>query len=435
MNTNKTFKTVKKNGKQFNLLALPKNNFFKFEIINLYGSNIERVIEKKTGKNLYGISHFIEHLSFKSTKDFTSDELMNIGKNEGVFNASTNHDRINYWFKTTMDNMDLAIKFVCNVSQNDLIKVEQKEYDTEKDVVYNEAKRAMDDHQQMFYRNAQSKLLNNHKEDTVIGTPQTIDGFTLADAIAIKNIFLSHDQYIYNITYDSALMSEDEIIEKIEKELLRFEVTSVSSFDINDEDYKRGLKFPKNVELKVESELKQAMTSLTIDAIDNNIVTDASLNYLARLAPESSLTEMIREKNGLTYGLYFYTNVFSYKPYISFASDVTVGNETKLMELFKESINLSADNFDREKYNKYMKTVKLKRTMSNLNLTAHNIWFTYSYRASNELDELRDILTHDIEDGYSYLDNQVTTYENMNGMIQKIKEMVNDGAFAKVATH
>lgn len=431
---NKTFKTIKKNGKTFNLLALPSTNFFKFEIINMYGSNIERVIEKKTGKNLYGISHFVEHLAFKSTKDFTSEELMTIGKNDGVFNASTNHDRINYWFQTTMDNMDLAIKFVCNTSQNDLCKVNQKEFNTEKDVVYNEAKRAMDNHQQMFYRNYKSRLLNNHKEDTVIGTPQTIDGFTLEDAIAVKNIFLSHDKYIYNITYDSLLISEDEIIEKIEKELSRFEVTSTSLFDIDYEDYKRGLKFPKNVELTVESELKQVMTHLTIDAVNNTIVTDATLNYLARLAPESSLTEMIREKNGLTYGLHFYTNIFSYKPYISFACDVTKGNETKLMELFKESINLSADNFDIEKYNKYIKTAKLKRTISNLNLTAHNIWFTYSYRNPNELDELREILSHNIEDGYNYLDSHVRTYENMNALIQKIREMVNDGAYAKVST-
>ena len=125
---NKTFKRVNRNGKKFNLLTFPSTNFFKFEIINMYGSNIERVIESKTGKNLYGISHFIEHLAKKSPQDFTTEKLMDIRKNEGVYNASTNQDRINYWFQSTMDNIDIAIKLVCNVTQNDLTKVNRQEF-------------------------------------------------------------------------------------------------------------------------------------------------------------------------------------------------------------------------------------------------------------------------------------------------------------------
>ena len=435
MNSKKTFKTVEKNGNRFNLLTLPSSNFFKFEIINMYGSNIERVIEDKTGKNLYGISHFIEHLSFKSTKDFSSEELIDIGKNDGTFNASTGQERINYWFQTTMDNIDLAIKFVCNVSENDLTKVNQKEFETERDVVYNEAKKAWDNHQQMFHRNVTSRLLGYHKEDNNIGVPQTIKTFTLQDAISVKNIFLNNEQYIYNVTYDNTLMSEDEVIAKIEKELARFEVASTPLFEVNNEEYKKGLKFPTNKEVKIESESKQAMTSVIIDGIDNNFISDASLNYLARLAKDTSLSELIREKNGLTYHVYFYTENISYRPYINFACDVTAGNEKKLLKLFRESINLSADNFDIEKYNRYIKTTKLKRTMANLNLVAHNIWFRYSYRASEELDEIRDIIANNIDDGYEYINNKIVTYKEMNRSIQKIRELVNDNAFARVFTH
>lgn len=435
MNQNKTFKRVNRNGKRFNLLALPSTNFFKFEIVNLYGSNIERVIEAKTGKNLYGISHFIEHLSFKTTKDFSSAEVMEIGKNEGTFNASTSPDRINYWFKTTMENIDLGIKFVCNVAQNDLTKVGQEEFETERDVVYNEAKRAWDNHQNMFYRNSNSVLLGYHREDNNIGVPETIERFTLDDAIAVKNIFLNHEQNIYNITYDNTMISQEEVIAKVERELHRFEVASTPEYTVSDEEYQAGLKFPTNKSLKLESEAKQAMTSIIIDGIENTLVTGATNTYLSRLAPESSLNELIREKNGLTYGISFHTNTISYKPYIRFACDVTVGNETKLLELFKESINLTADSFDKQKYDRYTKAMKLKRTMANLNLAAHDVWFMYDYRAANELDELEEILAHNIDDAYPYLQDEMKTYENMNASIQKVRELVNQGAYAKVATH
>jgi len=435
MNQNKTFKRVNKNGKKFNLLTFPNTNFFKFEIVNLYGSNIERVIHAKTGKKLYGISHFIEHLGFKSPKDYTTEELMDIGKNEGTFNASTGADRINYWFQTTMDNIDLAINFVSNVALNDLTKINPEEFKTEKDVVYNEAKKAWDNHQSMFYRNAKTRLLGNHREDNNIGVPETIDTFTLEDAMAVKNIFLNNHQNLYNITYDNTLISEDEVIEKIEKALARFEVNSTPTFDIGDEEYRAGLKYPTNKELKIESEAKQAMTSIFIDGIEHTMVADASLHYLGRLAPETSLNELIREKNGLTYHVYFHQTPIAYKSYINFACDVTAGNEKKLLELFKKSINLSADNFDREKYEKFIKTMKLKRTMANLNMVAHNIWFNYNYRASNELDELSEILANNIEDGYAYINREIITYEAMNNSIQKIRDLVNGDAFAKVTSY
>ena len=182
---NKTFKTVTRNGRRFNLLTLPDTNFFKFEIINHYGSNIERVVKDKTGKNLYGISHFIEHLGFKSTKDFTTEELWSVGKNDGEFNASTGYGKISYWFKTTADNTELAMKFVCNVALNDLTKINKEEFDTEKNVVYNESKRGQDDHQMMFYRNAMRSLVGYENEDNAIGVPETIETFTLEDAIAV----------------------------------------------------------------------------------------------------------------------------------------------------------------------------------------------------------------------------------------------------------
>ena len=432
MSTNKTFKTIIKNGRKYNFLALPNTDFFKFEIINMYGSNVERVIEDKYGKNLYGISHFIEHLSFKSTKDFTSEQLMDIGKNEGIFNASTNHDRINYWFQTIIDNIDTAIKFVCNVSQNDLTKISENEFSIEKDVVYNESKRTYDDLQTTFYRNSKSELLGYHKEDNVIGIPSTIDGFTLKEAIAVKNTFLNHNDYKYNITYDSTIIDEESIIEKIEAELKRFEISSSSIYNINDNEYKQYLKYPENKEVLVDNKSEQAMTSITINSVDNTLVTSAAVNYLWRLASNTSLNDIIRIKNGLTYGINLYTSIFSYKPYITFSCDVTRGNEYKLIELFKESINLTADNFTKEKYDKYMKTMKLKRTISNLNLPAYEIWFNFDYMQSKDLDPVRDILANNIDEAYKYVDSKIITFEKMNEDIQNIKTLVNEGKFAKV---
>jgi len=429
---NKTFKSITKDDRRFNLLTLPNTNFFKFEIRNEYGSNIERVVNKKTGKNIYGISHLIEHLGFKSTKEFTTKEIWSIGKNEGVFNASTSYPEINYWFETTADKTDLAIKFVCNIALNDLKRITQKEFDTEKKVVYNEAKRLYDNHQQVFYRNAVGRLVGYDKEDNTIGIPETIDTFSLEDAIAVKNIFLTNNQYSYNITYDNTLISEDAILDKVITALNDFAVPEKASLIIDHEEYLASLKKPRIGEYKIESESKQAISNIFMDTIDNTIVSGAALWYLSSLAEDTSLDDVIRQQNGLTYGVQLYMHAISYKPYACFACDVSVGNEEKLLSLFKESINLSADALDEKKYEKFISTVKLKRVIQNLNLNAYSIWFHYDMLRASDLDEVRDILAVDIEAASEYVENNIITYDRLKKDIERIRNVVNNNEFGRV---
>jgi len=429
---NKTFKTIVKNNKKYNILALPGTNFFKFEIINMYGSNIERAIAKKYDKNLYGISHFIEHLAFKSTLDYTTQEILKLGKTKGVYNASTSYDRINYWFKTTMDKLDTSISFVCNTALNNFTKINQEEFDLEKKVVFNEAKRAYDNHQQMFYRNVLREVLSYEKEDNNIGLPETIDTFTLKDAQDVKAIFLNHDKNTYNITYDNSVEDIDTIIEKIELELQRFEVPKLGKIEISDDEYRELLKTPIDGNYKMENDSKQAMTTILLNSVDNVLVSSASNSYLSLMAEETSLNDLIRQKNGLTYGIHFYTSMISYKPYLNFSCDVTKGNEQKLFELFKESISLSAKEFTKEKYDQYMEAVSLKRTIQNLNLESYEVWFYMNFMKSGDLDMVRDTLAINVDEAYNFVDKNIITYEKMKASIDKIDYLVQNDKFSKI---
>lgn len=335
---NRTFKTVIKNGRKFNLLTLPGANYFNFEIKNMFGSNIERIYQEKTGKNVYGIAHFTEHLALKSARDFTTAELINIRKNEGKGNASTSYESVNYWFETTMDKKEKSVKFVCNIALNDFTKITQKEFDAEKKVVYNEAKRYADDDQTMFYFNSTNALVGYDKEDNIIGLPATIETFTLEDAISVKNIFLSHDQIVYNVTYDSRLCSEEEILSLIEKELDSFQRVEKSSITISNKEYLEHLKYPRIGNFKMDNEAEQVMTLLNFDAVENILVSNSVCLYLSNLAEDTSLDDLIRQQNGLTYGVGMSPFTVSYKPYIVFDCDVSKGSEEKLMLYLKSPL-------------------------------------------------------------------------------------------------
>lgn len=134
------------------------------------------------------------------------------------------------------------------------------------------------------------------------------------------------------------------------------------------------------------------------------MVSSASNSYLSSLAEETSLNDLIRQKNGLTYGIHFYTCMISYKPYLNFSCDVTKGNEKKLLELFKESISLSAKEFTKEKYDQYMEAVSLKRTIQNLNLESYEVWFYLDFMKSSDLDKVRGTLAIDVDEAYNFVE-------------------------------
>mgnify|MGYP001037531502 CR=1 FL=1 len=428
---NRTFKSIERKGRKYNILALPNTNFFKFEIINKYGSNIERIYEERTGKNVYGIAHFVEHLGFRATKDYTTEELLRELKNEGTYNASTNYDRINYWFQTDMTRTQKAINLVCNYALNDLSKIPQDEFEIERKVVFNEAKRYADDDQTMFYFDIDKSLCGFHDEDNVIGIPETIDTFTLEDATAIKDIFLNNGSNIFNITYDPTILTQDEVITMIEIEMSRFTPLNISEA-VTQEQYNASLKAPKNITAKVENESEQHMTWINLDVVDNHITANYANSFIASMSPENSLNDLIREKNGLTYGVHFSTTLSSYKPYTYFACDVSKGTEDKLMELFNESINKVADSWNSETFEKFMDAKKLKRSMSLLDQKNYGSWHNTATWYPHIIEDLEEILASDLDAAYIAMEEKYTSEAQIREYLVNIKNVVNSKDFGLV---
>lgn len=423
----RTLKTKKINNngvRNYNILALPGTNFFKFEIVNMYGSIVERIYKDRTGRNVYGLSHLVEHLSFRNTKDYSSKELLNLINSEGVYNASTDTTRINYWFQTTMDKAVLGINLVSNYALNDLTKISQEEFDIEKKVVYNEAKRYADDDQTMFAFNIYPTINELHPEDNVIGIPETIDTFSLEDAIALKSIFLQNQEVFYNITYDPLILTENEIISQIEYELNR-QKHYPKIEGISRELYNSYLKRPNSKKYISNNESDQMLTAINLDVVDNKIVADAGNDYLARYAKDTSLNDVIREQHGLTYGIDLYTQNMDYQDYVQFGCDVSKGSEELMMELFNKSINESVDNWSTETYTKYMNTRKLKRTLDLVNQKNYNFWINMAIWNPDILDAIGHIASEDLDKAYDELDNIFCTEKTIKEYLEQFRYCVN----------
>lgn len=429
MQSTRTFKQIERNNRKYNFLDLPGTNYFKFEIVNMMGSDIEKYYESKYNKNVYGLSHLVEHLSFRSTLDYTSEELMELLKTEGTYNASTDYERINYWYKTVSSNAKIAINLVFNAAFNNLSKISKEEFEIERKVVYNEAKRYMDDSQHKFHFDSSAIVRGYNKEDTVVGVPETIENFELEDAIRIKDIFLQNDEVYYNISYDSKVISQDEILTFIENESKRFEPLKVTD-KVGYDKYISFIKYPKEGEFQIENDADQAMLKLEFDAVFNSIVAEAGNTYLLNYS-KSSLNDIIREKHGLTYGV----DLFSYdsgdKSLTQFYTDVSRGDENLLLELFENSIDESVSNWNKNTYKDYMKTQKLKREMSLVDASKYEYWHYLAVWHPNIIYRIKNIISEDLDKGYIALDNLYRTQDKIEEYIKRIQYLFKNKKYSK----
>lgn len=427
----KTFRQVVVNGFQFNFLDLPGTDLFKFEILNKKGSNIERVMQEVIGKDVYGISHLIEHLSFKSTRDFTTDEINLLLRNDGTFNAGTTFDRISYWFKTISVKSDLAIKLVCNISFNDLKDITSEEFRIEKDVVSNEVEGYLDIPKTKFNFGAKGKISGLHKDDTLIGVPSTINTFNLEDVIFIKKHFLNLSDHSFNIIYDSTKgKTQKDIVASVLKEVESFELSKLDK-TIDAKYFDMMGKF-NHGEFTLDSKSKKRLYYGLFDIVKDSITSEYVSRYLTNLSGKTSLTDLIREQNGLSYSLGMVETLNAGKYYTAFICDSPKGSEKQILDLFSQSINQTADNFTFEKYEKFIESITIKRTLENVNQNNYAVLFDFPIWDKDTLLKYSDILAVDVDKALYIMDKESGSYQNMKAQLNLIKFNLNSGKYAMV---
>ena len=412
-----------------NIMDLPGSDFFKIEIVNSAGANIEKKYKELNNKEVYGISHLCEHLAFKSTLDYTSASLLQLLLSKGNYNASTDHDRINYWFETISDNFELAIKLVSNIAFNDFSKIDKDEFESEKNVVANEIRRYHDDNQTIFSFNSSSILFDLHQNDNVLGNDEVVLGLNLDTVKHFRSIQLNNNpKYFINIAYDSTKLNDEYIIVKLYDELSRH------NFCTSTESYETTKSLVEKGQYLVESKATQSLQTLIAQISDPTPSTGLAFSYISSLAENMSLNHYIREKNGLTYGLSFANYTEQGQEYMYFSCDVEKGNENLLFDLFKQSINEVYDTFTEEKYNELKDVSILKDKMSRLALRRYlNLFEIIRSRPTYFDTYIKELAKDNIDDA---LDNFIknTSYEQVKYAIEEIKITIQDKQYS-IATN
>lgn len=133
-------------------------------------------------EKIKGISHFIEHLVFKGTKNRKQQEISGeVEKKGGILNAFTSEEVTCFWNKLPSRHFSLGIDIASDMTLNPLF--DAKELERERKVILEEIKMYHDNPQYYVIKKIKSLLFEKPFGMNISGTMKTVSGISREDVL------------------------------------------------------------------------------------------------------------------------------------------------------------------------------------------------------------------------------------------------------------
>ncbi|MBO5344950.1 MAG: insulinase family protein, partial [Clostridia bacterium] len=202
----KTFSKTYKNGLRL-VLEQKDTDVVSSNILFFVGSENENKEEE-------GFSHFIEHMIFKSSENYSTEEINDKFTFYGAdYNAYTSKTATRFIFKCLKENFE-----PCFEIYSDLLirpKFDEEEMNKERNVVVEEMKKCEDDPVQVMYQRVMDNYFSGlscaHDE---LGNEETIMSVSRETLLAYKNKFYQANNCIISVVGNIEFDELDRIVEK-----------------------------------------------------------------------------------------------------------------------------------------------------------------------------------------------------------------------------
>lgn len=249
-----------------------------------------------------GISHIIEHMLFKGTKNRTAkqiaDDMARIG---GDINAYTSKECTSFYAVTLDEHLPIAIEIIGDMLNNSLI--DEGSLEKEKGVIIEEIDMYDDSPEDLVHEMLQMKIWKDHPLGYQIsGTKKTVRGVTREEIIEFIREYYVAENIVISVAGN---IKEEEILKELEAHFGKI-VSGKRSLDGSVPVYHQTIyKKEKDVE---QLHLNIAFESVVADTKEKYPLT--ILNSVFGGSINSRLFQEIRENHGLTYSIYSYGSVY-----------------------------------------------------------------------------------------------------------------------------
>ena len=248
-------------------------------------------------EEISGVSHFIEHMLFKGTRNRTSkqiaSEIDNLG---GQINAFTSKECTCYYVKLLDSHIDIGIDVLSDMILNS--KFNEDDLDKERSVIIEELKMYEDSPEDLAYDLLTENIYKNDPLGmNIIGTEESLNRLNREKLLDYFNKYYVPNNSVIAI---SGNFNFDEIINKIEEKFKVWKKRDVN-VDIKKAEFKSCF-------LTKNKDIEQVNLAMSLEAVplenDKEVYALAVINTAFGGSISSRLFQKIREEKGLVYSIY-----------------------------------------------------------------------------------------------------------------------------------
>ena len=250
-----------------------------------------------------GVSHFLEHMVFKGTRRKSSlQSARSLESLGGQLNAFTGKELTCFYAHVVDQDSEKAVEVLSDILQNSTFL--EKELDKEKLVVLEEIKNVYDTPDELIHEYFVEQLYNGHPLGyTILGPERNVKDFTRKD---LKDFIHTH-YYGSNIVIAAAGNLDHDRLVHLAMKYFRFPNSWRRV------KYTKGWKRKQNYRT-IEDDVVQTHICLGTECLNYRSEQKFDflvLNTLLGGGMSSRLFQSIREKNGLAYSVYTFTEFLS----------------------------------------------------------------------------------------------------------------------------
>jgi predicted Zn-dependent peptidase len=249
-----------------------------------------------------GASHFLEHVLFKGTSRRSSKEISSSIENlGGGINAYTTNEFTSFYAKVVDEDLPLAVDVLSDVITSAVVTKE--EFETERNVVFQEMAMRDDDPQDCAEEAFGSAFWGNHPLGvSILGTKESMNAITRDQ---IFNYYKSHYKPEAMVVSAAGNINHDKFVDLVKQNLERDNFL-VGNAPIKSRDYSAFTPVP-NTRVNIHTgQFEQSNMFLGLEGVGRNDSRSTALKVLTIAigsGMSSRLFQEIREKRGLVYSV------------------------------------------------------------------------------------------------------------------------------------
>ena len=280
--------------------------------------------------NVNGISHFLEHMAFKGTKTRSALEISEAIEDVGGFlNAYTSREFTAFYAKMLKNDLELAIDVLTDIVQNSTFP--ENEVSKEREVVVQEIKQTIDTPDDIIFDYFQETAFPGQAIGrTILGPAEKVRSFTRD---TINNYLQSNYAAENTIICAVGNLKHDDFVNMVKQRMSGFR--SKTDFKIGQQLYQGGVYAEKR-------DIEQAHVILGFKGFDyasDKYYPGMLFSTMFGGGMSSRLFQEIREKRGLVYSVYSFTNSHTHSGLFGIYAGTTPDELRELMPVVVDEIN------------------------------------------------------------------------------------------------